>query len=1344
MLPQTVIQEKTMSDKRPTPDQQAIIDCKTDNILVPAAAGSGKTTVMIDRIVSKIIGDMSDDSIPEHEKHSLDSILVVTFTVAAAEHMREKAESALDEAIAKNKDKPELVAKLARQKELLPNSYIQTFDAFCARVVKEKGYCAADSAKADVFDPANIVLDGNELTLLKHSAARQAIRKMYDEAGSETDPFVRLTLRFGDGRSDTSLENTTCEIYDTLRSLPDYMNRIRGEYESRKALEAEGRLVVSEKLKAVAGDIVMLLSDYGRVIKSEDGVLQYLKDNETFYVLTTEKTPEARNAASLNAIEDITELIDRQVQRHEEGTITDGLEELYLISREWDELLDFKFSYMTRTSKIFKENEDLMLEYLDKVAQIKALTRLVRGTPAKLEHPLDPPKALCTFLSNGLESYESFGELKAEQLSLQQERTEMIGAFVRLIEKTDEYFAELKAAVHGMDFADQEYAAFDILDHEDAVDFYRSKFVEIYIDEYQDNTRLQDEIISKIARPSGNVFRVGDVKQSIYKFRHAEPGIFNEKIDAYEAGREKGKVLPLTENFRSSPQILAFVNHIFEQSMTRDASEVEYSAKQRLNYPENSPSADQGEEGLPRLLIVNGDGAGSFDAFEDDDDSEEEYGASDNDTNDISSSGDDEDQPPDSKIKALCLGVEKEIRAYMSQFDPDAEDYEQHYSDICVLTSIRSEAEVISAYLEGHGLPSTGRVTTSVFGDLDIRGIIGFIICLGNSMRDEYLAGVLLAPYKNTNFTVNDIAQVQAYILENAPHLRRENLINRLRVFAAGEGGDLAGRISAFLDDYDDLRMKAMTCDIDEIIELIFKRTEIKATVKRKEGSFDKLTILKDWLCSNFKRFGCDISGIAEELENMRIQINEDAVIETSLNEKNKIVCMNFHKSKGLEYPFVIFALKDRGRAFSVGRFSFDAHAGFVLEDYDDAALARKDSIEQNVYLIDALLEENAETLRDLYVALTRAQTRLSVVTWDFLDGKRNKAIEAAVRADSLASGDKFSRLDWLRGSGTMCCDLFMALIRTDSDDAKMIRNTFDTDIGYLTGFKACTTKADQDPGNLPGNRGFVTEILSEEETAQLDLEYAANTVIAADEEEETPEDRGLFDDRGNKTFADYAYEEETLIPFKVSVTGIRHGNMEETRHVDLEVRDASEYDNTGSGKLNAATKGTILHKLMRFINTEAVRNGGDIIAETDKLIGMKMFEEYSADNVRKTAEEFGSGIMTFASSDICKAAEAAADRGRAECEKPIVFAVPATENSSDYALVQGKIDLMFEEDDGWVVLDYKTERSDMPDSESRASEAKDKHGFQLTSYSSALEASGIKVKARYVYLVRFGEFVEI
>ena len=123
-----------MAGQKPSVDQQAIIDNKTENILVPAAAGSGKTTVMIQRIITKIIEDIKDDSIPDNEKHSIDSILVVTFTIAAAEHMREKAESALNEAINENRDNPDLVLKLNRQKELLPNSYIQTFDSFCSMV----------------------------------------------------------------------------------------------------------------------------------------------------------------------------------------------------------------------------------------------------------------------------------------------------------------------------------------------------------------------------------------------------------------------------------------------------------------------------------------------------------------------------------------------------------------------------------------------------------------------------------------------------------------------------------------------------------------------------------------------------------------------------------------------------------------------------------------------------------------------------------------------------------------------------------------------------------------------------------------------------------------------------------------------------------------------------------------------------------------------------------------------------------------------------------------------------------------------------------------------------------
>ena len=653
---------------------------------------------------------------------------------------------------------------------------------------------------------------------------------------------------------------------------------------------------------------------------------------------------------------------------------------------DWQELnASYGFSRMTKKSNILKNDPVLFDEYDLEADSVRAIFNLI------LEEPKDgssvkrsAPRELADLFSL-LKNND-----KSRLLELQKERTEVTGAMVELLLKIDRCFSELKAGVHGMDFSDQEYAAYDILDTEDAAHFYQDKFVEIYIDEYQDNTRLQDDIISKISREGGNVFRVGDVKQSIYRFRHAEPGIFNEKIDRYKADSSLGKVLPLTENFRSSPQILAFVNHIFEQAMTRDGSEIDYGPEQRLNHPENGGCEDQGEEGLPKIIVIDSEGAGGFagmdmgsDVSEDDEDGGFEQGDYGNGSSGSGDPGDNEEQPLNGEIKALCLGVEKEIRDYMLRFDPADPDYETHYGDICVLTSIKSESETISRFLNRHGLPSAGRFTTSIFGDLDIRGIINCIMCLGNSLRDEYLCGMLLAPYRNTNFTVNEIAAVQAYILKNEPGLKKEYLYRKIKTYSEKCDSELADRLGAFIEWFENLRMKAMTCDIDEIIELIYKRTDIKATVAYKEGDFDKLIIFKDWMSANFKRFGCDIAGVAGELENMKIQI-DTASIESGKNENNKITCMNFHKSKGLEYPFIIFALKDcKGKGGGSGA-GFDPHFGFIFEDYDAEEVTRNKSLDQLIYKFDSVLAENAEVLRDLYVTLTRAKTRLSIVTWNF------------------------------------------------------------------------------------------------------------------------------------------------------------------------------------------------------------------------------------------------------------------------------------------------------------------------------------------------------------------------
>ncbi len=1338
-----------MAGQKPSPDQQAIIDNKTENILVPAAAGSGKTTVMIERIITKIIEDIKDDSIPDNEKHSLDSILVVTFTIAAAEHMREKAEDALNKVISDNRDNPDLVAKLSRQKDLLPNSYIQTFDSFCARVIREKGYCAADSKEADVFDPANIVLDEHEKTILKNAAARQAVKVMYASVKDENDPFIKLTQRFGDGRSDSSLITAALDIYDKLRSLPRYKDVIFEEVEKRRACDNAGKLAYADRMTSVMGDVIEFLVRKKTEIEAKGGLSDLLETNPELYVIKKEKLkPEAANARSLEFLGKVIELI----VRHEKLFKTSAYEDIYdlafMMIDEWSALNnEYGFKRMTTASNVLKNDPDLYAEYDLESDSVRAIFQLITEDPkASSKVNRSAPKELLELFSL-LKNNE-----KSVLLDLQKERTEVTGAMVELLLKIDRCFSELKAGVHGMDFSDQEYAAYDILETEDAAHFYQDKFVEIYIDEYQDNTRLQDDIISKISREGGNVFRVGDVKQSIYRFRHAEPGIFNEKIDRYKADGSLGKVLPLTENFRSSPQILAFVNHIFEQAMTREGSEIDYGPDQRLNHPENGGCDDQGEEGLPKVIVIDSEGAGGFEGMDMGtdvpEDEEENSGYANENSSGAGDPGDDEQQPLNGEMKALCLGVEKEVRNYMSRFDPSDPDYETHFADICVLTSIKSESEIICNFLNDHGLPSAGRFTTSIFGDLDIRGIINCIICLGNSLRDEYLCGMLFAPYRNTNFTVNDIAKVQAFILKNDPGLKKEYLLRKLRKYSECCDDDLAKRIGSFIEWFENLRMKAMTCDIDEIIELIYKRTDIKATVFHKEGNFDKLIIFKDWMSANFKRFGCDIAGVAGELENMKIQI-DTASIESGKNENNKITCMNFHKSKGLEYPFIIFALKDcKGRGSSSGA-GFDPHFGFVFEDYDADNVTRNKSLDQLIYKFDSVLAENAEVLRDLYVTLTRAQIRLSIVTWNSSGNKKNGALEKASGVAAQADGETFNRLDWLTGGRSMCSDMFMCLMRTDSDEALKLRGLYETDPSVLVGFKACTEKKNQDPGFVPGNRGYTVEIYDKEATQKLDIESRNNLKERAESEESSESPDDLFDDEGNIKFGQYKYESETRIPFKVSVTGIRHGNLEETRHVDLEVPSASDFENYGKSKLTAASKGTVLHKLMRFMDTSRLREDPDSFdEEVEALINEKLFAEYSEENIRECALEFRKGILDFASSVICSEADKADTEGKTDREKHLVFAIPADEGAdTDVALVQGIIDLVYEDDSGWVIVDYKTDRyleSEAPGKEQRAVLAKEKHAFQLDSYAAAFEAAGRKVTRKYLYLVRYGEFVEV
>ncbi|MBR3248096.1 MAG: UvrD-helicase domain-containing protein [Clostridiales bacterium] len=1257
-------------------EQEKIIYAGLDNNLVSASAGSGKTTVLTARIGDEVMNG----------KLSVDGMLVVTFTEDAASHMADKIEDKLrslrNDAV---RSGDTAAARLSTQIDLLPNAYIQTMHGFCSRVIKEKGYLLEDGPMAEFTDPSCRILSESEQGVLLQTAVEHAIRSMYESCSSEDDDFVRLTRRFGDGRSDASLAGIVTGTYKTLRSLPNYLDTCEKLIREREERDRKGLIMYFEEDNEIPGTIAGYLSRIGSVIGSSD--FDSVLASHGNYQIVDEYPNEEFRSMVLGRIGDVL----KYYEEHKGADFFAGLEPL-------KELGDLKYK------PIFK-NPDFRGDDKPFLAMVS------------LRHFISPSSWADFKYDNDLDLPEEYSNLigftEEQILANQREGTKACRAFVELLKKTDEHYANVKNSMHGMDYSDLEHTAFAILQKPEAASFYRDKFIEIFVDEYQDNTRLQDAVIACFERPEGNVFRVGDIKQSIYKFRFADPKIFDTRMKSIASGEQKGQVHYLKENHRSTCEILAFANYVFGQIMSADASEIEYGNDQRLS------RADESRHGpVPRIIVA--------------------------DKAVPESSEGDRTKP---EVRSVLAAVESEVRRYLedcTRVDGSRTDFK----DICVLTASNNQAETVARYLngctlkDGRKIEASGRFTTDVFEDLDIHRLINFLICLGNEYRDEYLAGVMFSNYRFSNFTVGEAAQIQAFIHElQGPSIEKEPLMVRLRVFVEKSSGELAERVRHFVDVFDRIRMSSMVSDIDDIIELIYRETGIKATLEDREGDSNKLDVFKDWLSGNFKMRGSDLSGIAEELEQMKIQIKK-ADIEVTDANKNKITTMTVHKSKGLEFPFVILVATggQDERKDTLAGIMFDRDDGFLTEDYDEDAVTRSHSFEQYIYKMKMRLQSNAETCRLLYVALTRAEEELSVITVSDIDDKSKtdpmrKAFTQAIGYE----GPKFDKRHWLAGDMKLPYCLMSALAR--SKDGWKLREIAET--GDL---KQSNTVPFMD---LDGNEteGFeVVELRADAIAGIYEQHKDTASDASGEEKEETRKEKPQFDAEGKLVIPEYRYQDSVDIPFKLSVTGIAgDGKPSDTVHVDLQIRSIDDFDNPNISMLTSAAKGTVLHRIMRFIDLEGIRNGSvPFEDEIRDLIDGGYLNICSPDDAESVAGEFREGIEAFCKNARCGDIIRSFDEGTARSEKPVVFSVYINGNEGDSVLVQGIIDLIYKTGEGYTILDYKTDRLDGGSSEERAGEALKRHSFQLNSYAAACEADGMKIAHKLLYLVRYGEFVEV
>lgn len=523
---------KTQNERFTDDQWQAIFD-QGDNLLVSASAGSGKTTVLVRRVIEKL--KMGFD---------IDELLIVTFTEAAAREMKERIQEALQESVNSESD-PVRRQHFTKQLVLLPTANISTLHAFCLTVIRRYYYLI------DIDPVFRMLTDETETILMKEDVWDELREALYAE---NDERFFQLTMNFSNDRSDDGLTNLVFSLYEFARANPDpqkWLEQLSDNYRLPEGL-AKSRLYQKQIRPLVLADIYQCVQLYEQMTQLAQG----------------------------EGLEKMHEQVageQQQIKNIYEAFSQDRLEEAYA------GLEQLTFSTFKSSRK----------------AELKEISNEVKGMR-------DKAKKLIQQISKSYfpVSPSQMEELTDKALPLVEEMTKVTQSFM-------DGFSMRKREKGVLDFNDLEHLALQILTEKtkdvwlpsEASKHYRKKFKEVMVDEYQDVNQLQEAILYWLREPDdtkGNMFMVGDVKQSIYSFRLADPSLFIGKYENFSK-KEGGRRIVLAENFRSRKEVLSFTNLIFEQLMDPAVGQINYDEAAKLiqgfsDFPEN-------EQFEPEIMI---------------------------------------------------------------------------------------------------------------------------------------------------------------------------------------------------------------------------------------------------------------------------------------------------------------------------------------------------------------------------------------------------------------------------------------------------------------------------------------------------------------------------------------------------------------------------------------------------------------------------------------------------------------------------------------------------------------------------------------------------------------------
>lgn len=1154
-----------------TKEQEKVINLRNRSLLVSAAAGSGKTAVLVQRIISMV----TDETDPL----DIDRLLVVTFTNAAAAEMRERVGAAIENAL----EQDPYNQHLQRQLTLVHNAQITTIDSFCIRILRDHFH------KIDL-EPGFRIADEGELKLLREDVCEAVLEDFYQKADPE---FLRFADSYSGAKNDLQIKEMILKLYNYAESYPwpkEWLETCVQQYEAANEAELEEKSWIRDFLSYLNVRVENLIT-------AQEKLLELTQEPDGPYMYEASIADDLRQLENLRKCEHFS---------------------------QWQAAISaIDFKNIGRSGK-----------YEGSVAKKDA----VMSGRKRMKDQIDKWKKTI---------FATMLEVQLERLT---QTSKMVRMLVTLTQAFSDRFQEEKQKKNMLDFSDVEHNALRVLVDSETKELtetaleYQQQYREVMIDEYQDSNYVQETLltaVSGVKNGNENLFMVGDVKQSIYRFRLARPELFMDKYHRFSTEESSQQRIDLHRNFRSRREVVEAVNDIFYPLMEKDLGNVAYDAEAALYAGAVYPDYENADCCKPELLLVPSQESGM------------------------------------ERREQEAAAVAGRIRELVET----QEILGITYKDIVLLLrSMSGWAETYQKVFEQEGIPLIVASKTGYFSATEVQTVLSLLRVLDNPYQDIPLAAVMKSYFGK--FSSEELAQIRS----EYPGMPFYQCVEQML--------PVSEKIIAFQEMLQKFRQRIPYTPIHRLLQEILDETGYRnyvAALPAGEQRRANLDMLMEKAVAYEQTSYHGLFHFIRYIDRLMKYDVDYGEAEIVSEQENAVRLMSIHKSKGLEFPVVFVC--GMGKQFNEqdlnSNMIFHPEFGIGLKWFDCEKRTKANTLIHQIFAMEAKKENLGEELRVLYVALTRAKEKLILAgTCKLPEEGQYSGFSREEKVPFSTRYDAKSYWDWVIPVLGMENPDYRYVIW---DEARMQqeeqRKLQDTALEHRTLLEALQN-------------------VSETELAQL-----------------------------KETFSwEYAWKEEGAHKQKVSVSELKHRAMEErsesaeqtlntaqplfpdeiaTPYVPRFVQEVKE--NAG------ALYGTMVHRFLECLDFAGLPDFADekqglyfVKQQIDALCALGRMQE--ADAKRLNWKQ----LLGFLQSDTAKRMRAAAEQGALEREKPFVMSVPANlvwEDSrpEEDVLIQGIIDVFWEEADGIVLLDYKTDHVD------NAQELVRRYKKQLELYADAL-----------------------